>query len=78
VIIGSGAAGLAAAHALLSRADGRERIILLEAGDLRTTRPSPPNPRCLQPGFYVNSGVTPAGPSAWGSFRAAWWVAAPR
>jgi len=60
VIIGTGAAGIAAAHALVSRPEGRAaRIILLEAGDLWSNHSFP---RRTLDGFsqlYVNSGVTP-------------------
>jgi choline dehydrogenase-like flavoprotein len=60
VIIGTGAAGLAAAHALLSRSEGRGvRIILLEAGDLRTNESFPQRTLDAFSQLYVNSGVTP-------------------
>jgi choline dehydrogenase-like flavoprotein len=60
VIIGSGAAGLAAAHALVSRPEGRAaRIIILEAGKLYTNESFP---RRTLEGFaqlYVDNGTTP-------------------
>ena len=60
LIIGAGGAGLAAAHALVSRPEGRAaRIILLESGALHTNEAFP---RTTLDGFsqlYVNSGVTP-------------------
>jgi len=60
LIIGAGGAGLAAAHALVARPEGRAaRIILLESGALHTNDAFP---RTTLDGFsqlYVNSGVTP-------------------
>jgi choline dehydrogenase-like flavoprotein len=59
-IIGTGAAGLAAAHALLSRPEGRHlRIVLLEAGELRTNESFPRRTLDAFSQLYVNSGVTP-------------------
>jgi choline dehydrogenase-like flavoprotein len=60
VIIGTGAAGLAAAHALVSRPGGeRLRIVLFEAGALRTNESFPTRTLDAFAQIYVNSGVTP-------------------
>jgi choline dehydrogenase-like flavoprotein len=60
VIVGAGGAGIAAAHALVSRPEFRgARIIMLEAGELHTNESFP---RRTLDGFsqlYVDSGVTP-------------------
>jgi len=59
-IIGSGAGGLAAAHALALRPDMKDvRIVILEAGDLRTNESFPTS---VLEGFaqlYANAGATP-------------------
>ena len=60
VIIGSGAAGLAAAHALVSRPEGRAaRIVILEAGKLVTNEQFPLRTLDGFEQLYVDNGVTP-------------------
>ena len=60
VIIGSGAAGLAAAHALVSRPEGRaSRIVILESGKLYTNESFPLRTLDGFAQLYVDNGVTP-------------------
>jgi hypothetical protein len=60
VIIGSGAAGIAAAHALVSRPEGRAaRIVILEAGKLVTNEQFPLRTLDGFEQLYVDNGVTP-------------------
>ncbi len=60
-IIGSGAGGIAALHALAERPGAKDlRILVLEAGELRTNESFPTRSFDGMTQLYFNAGVTPA------------------
>lgn len=60
-IIGSGAGGIAALHALAERPEAKGlRVLLLEAGELRTNESFPTRSLDGLTQLYFNAGVTPA------------------